>query len=100
MATKQKRTTANKPREGVDVLNDIRTVAQEAIKAVQSGNASMGTVALKALELEGRHYGVFDREALLNDIEVLPRAIVFEVLPPQGETRVTIGKKREGVKDE
>ena len=60
----------------------------------------MATVALKALELEGRHYGVFDREALLNEIEVLPRAIVFEVAPPQGEPRVTIGKKRDGVKDE
>ena len=100
MATKQKSTTANKPREGVDVLNDISTVAQEAIKAVQDGNASMANVALKALELEGRHYGLFDREALLNEIEVLPRAIVFEVAPPQGETRVTIGKKRDGVKDE
>ena len=101
MATKQKSTTANKPREGVDVLNDIRTVAQEAIKAVQDGNASMATVALKALELEGRHYGVFDREAILNDIEVLPRAIVFEVLPPQGETRVTIGKaKNKGAENE
>ena len=101
METKQKRTTANKPREGADVLNDIRTVAQEAIKAVQDGNASMGTVALKALELEGRHYGVFDREAILNDIEVLPRAIVFEVLPPQGETRVTIGKaKNKGAENE
>ena len=100
MATKQKRTTAIKPREGVDVLNDIRAVAQEAIKAVQDGNASMATVALKALELEGRHYGLFDREAILNDGEILPREIVFQVLPPQGETRVTIGKKREGMNDE
>ena len=101
MATKQKRTTAIKPREGVDVLNDIRTVAQEAIKAVQDGNASMATVALKALELEGRHYGVFDREAILNDGEILPREIVFQVLPTQGETRVTIGKaKNKGAENE
>ena len=37
---------------------------------------------------------------ILNDGEILPREIVFQVLPPQGETRVTIGKKRDGVKDE
>ena len=40
MATKQKRMTVIKPREGVDVLNDIGTVAQKALKAVQDGNAS------------------------------------------------------------
>jgi hypothetical protein len=100
MTTKQKRTSETKPRDGVDVLNDIRAVAQTAIKAVQDGNASMVAIALKALELEGRHYGIFDREAILNDDEILPREIVFQVLPPQGETRVTIGKKRDGVKDE
>ena len=100
MATKQKSTTANKPREGVDVLNDIRTVAQEAIKAVQDGNASMANVALKALELEGRHYGLFDRESLLNNTEIEPKTIVFEVLPAKEPPRITIGQKREGQKDE
>lgn len=40
MATKQKRTTANKSREGVDVLNDIRAVAQEAIKAAHEWRTS------------------------------------------------------------
>lgn len=42
MANKPKRTTAIKPREGMDVLNDIRRVAQTAIKAVQDGNARWG----------------------------------------------------------
>ena len=50
MATKQKRTTANKPREGVDVLNDIRTVAQEAIKATDKSELAITDSEKKQLE--------------------------------------------------
>ena len=50
MTTKQKRTTANKPREGVDVLNDIRTVAQEAIKATDKSELAITDSEKKQLE--------------------------------------------------
>ena len=50
MATKQKRTTANKPREGADVLNDIRTVAQEAIKATDKSELAITDSEKKQLE--------------------------------------------------
>lgn len=94
MANKPKRTTAIKPREGMDVLNDIRRVAQTAIKAVQDGNASMGAIALKALELEGRHYGIFDHETIVSNGEIEPREIVFNILPATEPPRTTIGKKK------
>ena len=53
MATKQKRTTANKPREGADVLNDIRTVAQEAIKATDKSELAITDSEKKQLEQLG-----------------------------------------------
>lgn len=79
-----------------EVLRDISDIAKTAKNAFMDNpeQTALASVALKALELEGKHYRLFDKpdeEAA----EIEPRAIVFQVLPANEPARVTIGKKRE-----
>ena len=79
-----------------EVLRDISDIAKTAKNAFMDNpeQTALASVALKALELEGKHYRLFDRPEMEEE-EIEPRAIVFQVLPATEPARVTIGKKRE-----
>lgn len=84
-------------RKASHVLADIQRLSKAAVKRYtdnEDAAPALLTAALKALELEGRHFGMFD--GLTNDdAEIMPTTIIFDVAPAIGEPRVTIGKKRE-----
>ncbi len=69
-------------RSASEVLRDISDVAKTAKSAFMDNpeNASMASVALKALELEGKHYGLFVEriEVTTIKIEKAPMTILFE----------------------
>ena len=79
-----------------EVLRDISDIAKTAKNAFMDNpeQTALASVALKALELEGKHYRLFDKPDEEEE-EITPREIVFQVLPPVGDVRVTMGKKRE-----
>ena len=79
-----------------EVLRDISDIAKTAKNAFidNPDQTALASVALKALELEGKHYRLFDKPDE-EEAEIEPRAIVFQVLPANEPARVTIGKKRE-----
>ena len=80
-----------------EVLRDISDIAKTAKNAFMDNpeQTALASVALKALELEGKHYRLFDKPDEEEEAEIEPRAIVFQVLPANEPARVTIGKKRE-----
>lgn len=80
-----------------EVLRDITDIAKTAKNAFMGNpeNTAVASIALKALELEGKHYSLFERQTINEDEAIEPREIVFQVLPAAGETRVTIGKNKD-----
>lgn len=80
-----------------EVLRDITDIAKTAKNAFMGNpeNTAVAGVALKALELEGKHYSLFERQPNNDDDEIEPREIIFQVEPPKGDVRVTIGKAKD-----